>query len=457
MATADAGHYASLLTMRFTFLAAACALAACSSSAGAGSGQSPESTGDGGASAAHAPFPKVVYQGGALVAAPKVVTVTFPGDPFAAQLAQFGESIVSSSWWDAVRGDFCDAKGSTCVGDGPPGTSVAITQSLAANYTDSAMGGASSLQPFIAGLVTSNAIPAPDANTVYVFYVPSSTTITLDGSKSCSAFDGYHNVAVVGGKHLYYAVVSECAPSEHVSALQYTTSTAAHEIIEAASDPDDPPGWYLDMGDPAAWGWNDVEGGEVADLCTDPFLLGQDLVAVGSFMAQRVWSPKNAAANKNPCVPIPSGEVYFNAAPTKSILALDVGQSATVEVDAFSDAPMDAWTLSAQDWTDPNTTYVKFAIAGGTQGSAGPQIQVNNGTKVQVTVTLVADPGASANGEADAVMVSTVGDPSSPTRANWWPLVVMTPAEAADAGVSGARRQPHPARPHKIVRKRRVR
>jgi hypothetical protein len=71
----------------------------------------------------------------------------------------------------------------------------------------------------------------------------------------------------------------------------------------------------------------------------------------GSFTVQRTWSNNSAAANLNPCVPIPSGEVYFGAAPRSAKVVLpSIGSTATVTVDAFSTAPYPAWTLSAVDF-----------------------------------------------------------------------------------------------------------
>ena len=45
--------------------------------------------------------------------------------------------------------------------------------------------------------ISSGLFPAPDANTLYVIYFPSSTSIELDGAGSCQQFGGYHNTTTV--------------------------------------------------------------------------------------------------------------------------------------------------------------------------------------------------------------------------------------------------------------------
>jgi hypothetical protein len=394
------------------------------------------STGDGGPTTGF-PFPDVISHGGTVLTAPNVVSVTFAGDTLATQLAAFGSSVTSSSYWNTVREGYCI--GTTCIGDGPAGTAVALTTAAAASYTDSAQGGASTLQTALSALIMGNQVPAPTADTIYVLYFPATTTISLDGSASCTVFDGYHNEMTLGGQTIVYSVVPECAAPQMTPAitlLQNTTITTSHEIAESSSDgvfTATTGGFYLDETNSASWGWSDVQGGaEIADLCVDQFLLGQDETTENGFTAQRIWSIGNAGAGKNPCVPIPTGEVYFNAFPTTAVVQLDVGQSQTLEVDALADGPMAPWTILPQDWTvsTNNATYLSFSIQGVPPSDAGPpQTQVKSGDKVQVTVTLLADPGSTTNGEADGVIVSANGTQITTTAAHFWPFVVLTPAE----------------------------
>ncbi len=417
-------------------------------------------------------FPQVVYQGGPLLTAPKVVTVTFSGDALAGQLESFGQSVTTSAWWDTVRHGYCAGSTGPCVGDGPSGSFVELPTAPAPTYSDSDRGGASTLQSWLANAITTGVLPGPDANpvsnTLYVIYFPETTTVTLDDMTSCvnGGFDGYHGSMAMGSQQIVYAVVVECPPlppsfpgAPQPTVLQSATVAASHEIVEASTDPSVAQlAYYLDTTDPTNWGWMDIAGGgEVADLCVDPFALGQDETSSGAFTVQRIWSNANAASLLDPCNPIPEGEVYFNAAPRQSVFVLDVGASATFEVSAFSDGTMSDWTLSAADWSDSVTTsYLSFSIAGGAETDAGAEIQVNDGSTVQVTATLLADPGTLATHEADGVLVSASTGADGVPKAHWWPFIVMSPADAADAGIGSTYRMNrwgNPSRVHRRARR----
>ncbi len=299
--------------------------------------------------AAHAPFPSVTYQGAPILTAPYVVSITFKSDALAADLDAFGQSVASSAWWNTIRAGLCESDGTTCVGDGPAGTSVVLTTAAKSTYTDS------QIQTFLAGLISAGTVPAPTANTIYTIYFPSTTTISAFNLKSCDTLDAYHYVMSVAQKPVYYSVVVECAPYNPpgippITLLQYTTLSASHEVAEAATDPNGegaPPGggptfaFYVDKDNPQNWGWIDYEDAEVADLCVDAYGLGGDETLEGGYMVQRIWSIGNAAAGKNPCVPIPAGEVYFNVAPTTSVLVIGVSGSRTTS--SWTHSPTRRW------------------------------------------------------------------------------------------------------------------
>jgi hypothetical protein len=393
------------------------------------------------------PFPPVVDFGDPVIAAPKIVSVTFSTESAASQLAAFGDALASTCYWDVIRAGYCDSGSTGCIGDGPAGVTIGLSTPPASSYTDPG-GGGGTLQTFLQGLITANTVPAPDDNTIYALYFPMSTSIDQDGAKSCQDFDGYHGSMTIGSQNVFYAVIPECTAPQmtpQITTLQNTTITASHEAIETATDgnTNGNGGYYLDVNNSeSTYGWDDVQGGEVADLCVDPFLLGLDEFTENGFIAQRIWSVPNAAAGKNPCVPIPTGEVYFNTYPEKTTLVMDVGTSQTITVHALADGTMPAWTLLPQDWTDYSgqTTYLSFSF-----GDGGPtQTQVSSGDAVSLTITLTADPSNTTYQEADGVLVSAnSSDPNSVTAAHFWPFVVLTTAEAAALGATEQRRIPH--------------
>src|SRR5271170_4701264 len=136
-------------------LAPARALAALTFALAVGCGGSshnpPNGEGDGGSTdaaafteAPHGPLPKLTYQGGPLLLAPTIVTVTFAGDANASALETFDDAIAGSSWWTEVTTGFRNGAGA-CVGQGSPGGHVELTTAPATSYTDSTAGGPSSL------------------------------------------------------------------------------------------------------------------------------------------------------------------------------------------------------------------------------------------------------------------------------------------------------------------------
>ena len=405
----------------------------------------------------HTPLPQLIYQGGPLLSAPNVVTVTFANDTLASQVGDLGASLTSSAWWNIVRPTYCAGDGGICVGDGPRGSSVVLPGSPASSYTDSDQGQASTLQQLLSAAFAAGTLPKPEANDVFVIYFPVApvdggttpqTTVTLGGMPSCmeGGFDGYHNFMAVNGQQVPYAVVMECPPLEPmfptvptIDLLQNTTITTSHEVFESSSDPIPTTGFALalDLSDLNNLGWADIVGVEGADLCVDPFGLEQDETSDGTYTVQRIWSNSRAAAGIDPCLPVPAGEAYFNTAPRgSSFYVVDVGGSVTFEVDAWSSGPIGDWTLTPQDWSASTTmSYLAFSIPGAEETQGGPQIQVHDGSRIEVTVTLLADPGSLPTEEADGSIVSISGDLANPTAAHYWPFVVMSPADATQAGI----------------------
>ena len=304
----------------------------------------------------HTPIPLVDYNGGRILASPKIVTVTFAGDDPAlvGRLQQLGDVITNTSWWGTVSPEYCQSD-KTCIGQGTSGGHVVIADAPDTSYDDSSRGAPSSLQDYIRLHVTGSAgdagapeagtftpdFPPPEDDTIYVIYFPASVTINLDGSASCSSFDGYHNSIVLPNANnvpitVAYAIIPRCNTKE----IDLTIA-ASHEIIEASTDPDIGVGslsYYMTSNQ--LW---PIAGGEVGDLCEGIGSSGVEWEEA-TFTLQRSWSNKSAAASHDPCVPIPAGEVYFNAAPRQSKIVLPtVGSSAVVDIDApFPDAPLPA-------------------------------------------------------------------------------------------------------------------
>jgi hypothetical protein len=407
----------------------------------------------------------VTFGTGPLITAPKLVTVTFPGDPMASQLDAFGGQVTGSTYWQTVTAGLC-GNGSTCIEAGT-GSSAQASAAPGASYVDYPGGTApagepaNTLQPYLQSLIS--ALPSsqqPTAETLYVFYFPTSTAISLEGAMSCVGFGGYHNSMTMGGQHVMYAVVPECSPSDagpQLTVLQETTFAASHEILEATTDAvipsgqgEMPTGYYIDENLQSSYPWLYMGDGELADLCVDQLGFGQDETTDNGFAVQRIWSIANAAAGDvDPCVPS-NGKVYFNAFPTVSaVIVSDVGASTTFEVDALALGAEPEWTVAVEDITGEldhsSTTYLSFAIAGGTTEQDVGVIAATSGTKLAVTVTMLADPSklADSPGWAQALVLSLNGtNPGAATSGNYWPFIVLTQEQANNYGISMMERIP---------------
>jgi hypothetical protein len=403
------------------------------------------------AEAQHPALPKLVDQGEPVLTAPAIVSITFPGDPDVAAIEQFGRTLAQSGWWDTVRAGYCETNSSRCVGDGPAGTSVEIAAPPGTSYADANDGGPSTLQDYITALLTSGVVPPPTGQSILVFYFPASTLITFQGGTSCTDFDGYHNSMSFQGTRFAFVVVPECTPTRAgLATAQFRSFAASHEIIEAATDPFLTPssaGFYLDFSDPAIIPWNDLGGGESADMCLDLTGLGQDEAVEGGFTVQRVWSNAEAAAGHDPCVPETSSAPYFNVAPQGAIVAVDVGGTVTFDAVAFSDGPRGDWYVEGVDangtpMTDANP-YLTIKVNGATLTTT------NNGGNVSVSATLNQDPAPliATTGFAGATGVLVSADATmlkASKAAHVWPFLVTTPAGAKDAGLPVSNHAPAP-------------
>lgn len=308
--------------------------------------------------AAHTAAPQVVNaDGGSVLAKPKVMTITYAGDPQAIAVDKLVAALGASSYWSATTSEYG-------VGVLTALSPVHLPEVAPASIDDSTI--VASLKANTTG--ASPAWGPADPSTIYLFVFPEGTIVQAGGA-CCDTYDGYHGDATIGVKEIPYAVVCECAGFDGpgIPVVESTTVAVSHELIEAATDPfvQSTPA-FSQTDDPDAI-WTLVTGGEVADMCTyntNTYVKPADV----GFVVQRSWSNAAAKAGHNPCVPA-DPVPYFNAVPvlpdnvtlqyfgawhTKGI-KIPLGQSADVEIDLFSDAPTAVpWTLQAWDASEFN-------------------------------------------------------------------------------------------------------
>jgi hypothetical protein len=390
--------------------------------------------------APHPPLPELVNAaGGPVLKTPNVRLVFYPGNPYEAALATFAQRLAASTYWPATTEEY---------GVGPisyAGTTVLTAETPPALITSI------EIQNWVGQKIRSGAFGTPDPQAIYTIVYPATTRIEQPNPvdaifgpvTSCTTFRGYHNNVSVasadGGVTTFaYAVLAMC-----VSSLDDLTQVASHEWIESSTDPEvtemglftrggGPNAAYYSVdADHAVWNILSL-GGEAGDLCEveRPEAVFTPL-DIGNAV-QRTWSNRLAAASHDPCAPAIAGVPFFNSAPvldetvtftsgptgmiTTKGVTIPVGESRTIEVDLFSDAPTSGpWTVTAEDLMNRN--YAAFGLAK-TLAFQWDRERGTNGEKLHLTIT-VTDPSILGGGHA-FVITSTLGN-----RRYQWPGTVV--------------------------------
>ncbi|HEY3816530.1 MAG TPA: hypothetical protein VGL81_05130 [Polyangiaceae bacterium] len=280
--------------------------------------------------------PVVTANGGPVLASPLLVTVTYADDMNRATEEALGAFMVKSSWLATVGKEYGVGNGTSA--------NVELTQTSPVTIDDS------TIQSQLASLIADGTAPDPradggaeSAGAVYMFYFPTTTAVTIDGSTLCDiSGGGYHYESEVNanGHSFAYAVVSPCQglpapPPENI------VWAASHELIEAATDPYflSAPGYVL-LDETQAWS---SIGGEVGDLCT--YLLPQWSEGPYTFL-QRVYSNASVAAGGDPCIPS-TGPFFGTDVEPQTFVAVPAGKSTTFQVKGWSTAEVGPWSISA--------------------------------------------------------------------------------------------------------------
>jgi hypothetical protein len=292
--------------------------------------------------------------------------VTFANDDAAAvaTLESWGDTITSTPWWTAVTGEYCLQPAMTpCIGSGSGGGHVHLPAANASYTVNVGQPDNDELKALVQAQVASGVFPAPTPDTLYSLQFPTGTTISPAA---------YHDEVIVtppGGDptRVAFSVVAEHA---------VRTRGASHELIEAATDPfwKSAPGYQ--MMDPGFAAWL---GFEATDFCVDwpgyPNGAPLDVVSQSGFMVPRSWSNTAALGSHDPCVPAPSGSVYFNTAPEAQMVRLRAGETKALTVTGFSDAPMGSWNIRA------------YARIGNSISATFDKASLSNGDTATLSVT----------------------------------------------------------------------
>jgi hypothetical protein len=290
--------------------------------------------------------------GSQVLATPKMISVTFTGDPFADVYEQLVAGVGATSYWQATTQEY---------GVGPL---LSLAPKRAPVPPPNPVTDAQ-IRSWIETNIDGGFLPPTDGELIYTLFMPRGTVVNKGSGSSaetsCADFFGYHSQVPVNGVLTPYAVIDQCM-------LQPSTSTLSHEAIEAVTDPFAP----LDGGSRTGFTyvdndhlvWLAFSESELADLCEAQPLSRFTSSELGQ-QVQRTWSNASMGAFHTPCVPALPGQPYFVAVPdtpdtvpmmfngvtkmTKGI-SLALGATRTVPVTFLSDGPVDGpWHVSAYD------------------------------------------------------------------------------------------------------------
>jgi len=340
-------------------------------------------------------MPHVVANGGAVLAAPQIVTVTWPNEANVTEFETFGDVVGGGAYWAATTSEY---------GIGPavsgPSNHVHVPDLPLATMS------ASDVVTFIQNHATNFAAsgwPAPTPNTIYILYLSAETDLTFGTSNACTAAGGYHDTLTINGVDTVYAVIPHCQANGATETL-----AASHELIEASTDPhpEDLPAYLGFDTDHLAWDiWGSFQD-ELGDACefyTDSFFQQPfvDEAGTQTYGVQRTWSNASAALGHDPCQPAAPGP-YYNVAPidleTISLTLNGLQENGLVQTQGYHIAKGETKTFAVGLYSDAPTggPWTLTASENGAEGPLGPpNLTVSldsttgqNGNIVYVTVTV---------------------------------------------------------------------
>jgi len=207
------------------------------------------------------------YFGGSVFSKVKIVTVMWGSDVSAetvTKIPPFSSAIVNSTYMDQMA-EYGTRHHKGRNGHGSTHQTISrgvyVGQVQIAPKHNGAEISDADVQKELSYQIANAILPPNDLDTLYMIYFPADVTIELDGLVSCRDFGAYHFAKRTGGlrgSNLFYTVEPECN-----SGFSYLTFAASHEFAEAVTDNIPTPGNVPDF--PQAW--NDLNGGEAADLC----------------------------------------------------------------------------------------------------------------------------------------------------------------------------------------------
>ncbi len=385
------------------------------------------------------PLPQVRNVGGLVLGTPRIVPILYASDDptFKTEILAFLDGLPATDYWKTTASEY-GVTGATVTAP------VIITDPAPTTIDDSA------IQPWIADYLNAvgsdagaadsgtSAWPAADGNSIYIVFYPSGTTVTTaNGSggveQSCVDFGAYHDEDPLDTGSTPYAVVARCTNYLGHGGIEFVTSAASHELMEASTDPFPTSAPAYDDTDFNGSGWDLNAGGpEIGDLCKLEATSLLEPAGLG-YVVQRMWSDQAALGGHEPCIPHLAGAgAYFTAFPDLegveaypgyyvSGVTVEPGTSRTIPIYLVSDAPTPGpWTVSATEQGSPQAPADPDHLL----SFAWDHTTGENGDVVHLTITRAATPTTTSTHGLPLVISSTLTTSDGGTETNsFWTIV----------------------------------
>lgn len=251
------------------------------------------------------------YWGGHVISNVKIYAVFWGSGVNATTKAGIGgffTALTNSDWMDwqnEYRTDISPVGGGSgtaqLIGRGQfAGPAITISPSTSATCAGRSQSNPlqdTSIQAELISQIGAGALPAPDANTLYMLYFPPGCVIRSGTTNSCvsGGFCAYHGTLTRLGQHVFYGVVPDFGPGSGCdvgcgggSMFQNLCSASSHEVGEAITDAE--VGLAGALGPPL--GWYDQNNGEDGDMCNAVQGTITSIVDGTTYTVQQMYSAK---------------------------------------------------------------------------------------------------------------------------------------------------------------------
>jgi hypothetical protein len=341
--------------------------------------------------APHLPWPQLINDGGAVISAPRLVTIATDGDPLAQNFFDLVDTVVTNPWLATVGGEYgvgAATSGGSYLGPALPFDGGTVSLSW------------SEMQSYVQGAIDAG-VPAPNGQTAYLIFMPEGTQ--YEGAYESDVWAPFW-LPGASSQGDFTAFIYRGSPLSGESQFDEMSVNATRVLINLLADPFSPvgPAWNLPVGTVPWQGSPLAVPGfgrsliptRAADLCDGARIEEQE--ASGPFALTRSWSNSAAARGGDPCIPA-VGQPYYNVTFPQEWFEAYPGQTVSIPIVGWSTAAVADWSVYAyvyggtEDFSVISTTMrlpITSPLGEEQVGNCDPLPGMNNGVTAQLQLTV---------------------------------------------------------------------